>query len=98
MIFFSIIILFKSYYIFFVNFSFYPTLKRLQNDDEQIVESDLSQNIKRRSTSSSLSIKMQQQTTNSTSNESPIGAASRLCSVCGDISTGKYYFHENNAF
>jgi hypothetical protein len=41
---------------------------------------------------------MQQQTTNSTSNESPIGVASRLCSVCGDISTGKYYFHENNAF
>jgi hypothetical protein len=68
--------------------SFYPTLKRQQIDDEQIVESDLSENIKRRS---SLSIKMQQPTTNSSSNESPIGVASRLCSVCGDISTGIHF-------
>ncbi len=37
---------------------------------------------------------MQQPTTNSSSNESPIGVASRLCSVCGDISTGKDYLHE----
>ncbi len=31
---------------------------------------------------------MQQDTTN----ESAIGVPSPLCSVCGDISTGKYYF------
>jgi hypothetical protein len=35
---------------------------------------------------------MQQQTTNSNLDESTVGIASRFCSVCGDISTGKFYF------
>jgi len=77
-------------------FSFHPRLKRPLNDDEQIVKSELSENIKfkskRRLNSSSLSvapIEMQQQTTNLNLDDSANGIPSRFCSVCGDISTGK---------
>ncbi len=78
-------------------FSFYSSLKRPSNDDEQIVKTDLAEDIrfqpKRRLTtnlsSSLVPIKMQQQSTNSIADEeSNVGVASRFCSVCGDISTG----------
>jgi hypothetical protein len=77
-------------------FSFYSSLKRPSNDDEQIVKTDLAEDIrfqpKRRLTnlsSSLVPIKMQQQSTNSTADEeSNVGIPSRFCSVCGDISTG----------
>ncbi|CAF1200664.1 unnamed protein product [Adineta steineri] len=70
---------------------FQPRFKRSSNDDEQIVKSDLSHDIKSRSNSSSPSIKMHQQTTNSNSDESNIGVPNRLCSVCGDVSTGIHF-------
>ncbi|CAF3579699.1 unnamed protein product [Rotaria sordida] len=73
----------------------YPTLKRLSNDDEQIVKGDLKTDTKspgkRRSTSSASSPKMQQQTINSPTDESGVGVANRLCSVCGDASTGIHF-------
>jgi hypothetical protein len=82
---------------FFISLSLYPRLKRPSNDDEQIVKSELLNGIKfqtnQRSNNLSpiISIKMQQQTTNSNLDESANGVPSRFCSVCGDISTGKYF-------
>jgi hypothetical protein len=78
------IILFKMTLSFFflVVYSICSTLKRPSDDDEQIVKSEFLANTKRRSGAPS---KMQQQTTD----DSGIGVPSRLCSVCGDISTGK---------
>ncbi|CAF3052897.1 unnamed protein product [Rotaria sp. Silwood2] len=77
---------------------YYPTSKRLSNDDEQIIKGDLTNDIKspvkRRSTSSISSVassKTQQQTIDSMADESSIGVPSRLCSVCGDISTGIHF-------
>ncbi|UJR16421.1 hypothetical protein I4U23_003323 [Adineta vaga] len=67
--------------------SIYSKLKRPSYDDEQIVKSEFVDNLNRSSTSSSPLIKMQHQTTN---DPSP-GVASRLCSVCGDISTGIHF-------
>ncbi|CAF1116395.1 unnamed protein product [Rotaria sp. Silwood1] len=78
--------------------SCYPTLKRLSNDDEQIVKggsiNDIKSPAKRRSTNSTSSvnsIKMQQQTIDTISDEAGVGVPSRLCSVCGDISTGIHF-------
>jgi hypothetical protein len=83
----------------FFFFSFYSTLPRPYNDDEKIVKREIldniKPNIKRRATNSSSSVipcKMQQMK-NSGTDDSTIGIASRLCSVCGDISTGIFYLY-----
>jgi hypothetical protein len=91
--------------VFFCLISYYPTLKRRVYEDEQIFHckslEDIKPGKKRRSIVSSSTVKlfkMQPPTTN----DLVIGVPSRLCSVCGDISTGKYssifkllelYFH-----
>lgn len=73
--------------------SYHPTKKRLSQDNEHTTDPKQFYGIKlgtkRRSIASSLSAQsfnMQKQTTN----EPDIGVPSRFCSVCGDISTGKY--------
>ncbi|CAF1963911.1 unnamed protein product [Rotaria magnacalcarata] len=74
--------------------SSYSTSKRHSPDDEQVAENkshyDIKLGIKRRSigsSPSSLSFKMQKQTTH----ETDVGMTGRLCSVCGDISTGIHF-------
>jgi hypothetical protein len=72
--------------------SYYPALKRHSYGDEEIVEiksiGEVKPRLKRRSfglSLSALTFKMHQHTTT----ETVIGVPSPLCSVCGDISTGK---------
>jgi hypothetical protein len=73
--------------------SYYPTLKRHSSDNESRADSlhvdETTLNSKQRSSIVS-SPKMQQHTTNESAN----GVPSRLCSVCGDISTGINGFDE----
>lgn len=79
-------------FLFIVFISYYSPPKRHSIKDEHILNNqffiDRKIQLKRRSVGSSSSIptyKMQQNMTN----ESNIGVPSPLCSVCGDISTGK---------
>jgi hypothetical protein len=82
-------------FVFLYFLSHYPRSKRYSYNDEQIVESrafiDRRSRIKQRSIGpfSTLSLYKMQQDTITDPN---IGVSSPLCSVCGDISTGKYSF------
>lgn len=76
---------------FFFSISFYPNLKRHSYDDDHSLKNFSFNEIKLKKKQRSSLIypslvgsKMHQATTN----ESMIGVPSRLCSVCGDISTG----------
>ncbi|CAF0716398.1 unnamed protein product [Adineta steineri] len=75
-------------------FSYYPTLKRRSHDNEEIVGNKLSNNIenqRKRRSFNSISFEPRFQMQQTTVNDLAIGVPSKLCSVCGDISTGIHF-------